>query len=301
MKNKILITGGAGFIGTELIKLINNKKNIVVVDKIRNKKTILKFKKLKIKYIQGNLINKEFSKKIYRNIKTIFHLAGTVKVPSTDINLDLSKEKRIFNEATKIMQNLIKYSDQKIKVIFPSTHLVFENCKKNKSIYDEKSEVLPYLAYSRSKHECEKLLINNKINFSIVRLGSVFGKTEDIKRMFNLPNLFPLRAKNNLDLKLFSRGIQIKSIISVKDVARAMLFLSQKNFKRKLYNLVSEHLTVKEIGNLCKKYNKKIKLIPTNDKIPYEGYYMNCSKIKKTGFRFKHNYKEFVKNFLLLS
>ena len=301
MKNKILITGGAGFIGTELIKLINNKKNIIVVDKIRNKKIVSKFKKLGIKYIRGNLINKEFSKKIYKGIKIIYHLAGTVKVPSTDINLDLKKEKKIFNEATKIMNNLIRYSDKKIKVIFPSTHLVFENCKKNKSIYDEKSEVLPYLAYARSKYECEKLLINDKINFSILRLGSVFGKTLDTKRMFNLPNLFPLRAKNNLDLKLFSSGIQIKSIISVKDVARAMFFLSKKKFKNKLFNLVSEHLTVKEIGNLCKKYNNKIKLIPTNDKIPYEGYYMNCSKIKKTGFKFKHNYKDFVKSFILLT
>ena len=258
MKNKILITGGAGFIGSELIKLINNKKNIIVVDKIRNKKTISKFKKLKIKYIHGNLINKEFSKKIYRNIKTIYHLAGVVKVPSTDINLNLKKEKKIFTEATKIMHNLIKYSDQKVKVIFPSTHLVFENCKKNKSKYDEKSEVLPYLAYSRSKYECEKLLINNKVNFLIVRLGSVFGKTEDIKRMFNLPNLFPLRAKNNLDLKLFSRGIQIKSIISVKDVARAILFLSKKKLKKNYSILFLSILLLKKLVICVKSIIKKL-------------------------------------------
>ena len=49
MKNKILITGGAGFIGNELIELIENKKNIIVVDKKKSKKKISKFKKLKIK------------------------------------------------------------------------------------------------------------------------------------------------------------------------------------------------------------------------------------------------------------
>ena len=47
-------------------------------------------------------------------------------------------------------------------------------------------------------------------------------------RMFNLPNLFA-KSKNELDLKLFSKGVQIKSIISSKDVARAMVFLSKKN------------------------------------------------------------------------
>jgi len=54
MKNKILITGGAGFIGNELIKLIKNKRDIIVVDKKKNKKKISKFKKLNIKYIQGD-------------------------------------------------------------------------------------------------------------------------------------------------------------------------------------------------------------------------------------------------------
>ena len=95
MKNKIIITGGAGFIGTELIKNFKNKTDLIVVDKKKNIKLISKFKKLKIRYIQGDLINKNFSKKIYRNAKIIFHLAGIVKVPSTDINLDVKREKKI--------------------------------------------------------------------------------------------------------------------------------------------------------------------------------------------------------------
>ena len=55
--------------------------------------------------------------------------------------------------------------------------------------------------------------------------------------MFNLPNLFPLRAKKNLDLKLFSKGVQIKSIISVKDVANAMIHMSKKILKMKSITL----------------------------------------------------------------
>ena len=66
MKNKILITGGAGFIGNELIELIENKKNIIVVDKKKSKKIISKFEKLKIKYIQGDLTNKNFVKKFIK-------------------------------------------------------------------------------------------------------------------------------------------------------------------------------------------------------------------------------------------
>jgi len=298
MKNKILITGGAGFIGNELIKLIKNKRDILVVDKKKNKKIISRFKELNIKYIQGDLTNKKFSRRIYKHAKLIYHLAGTVKVPNTDVNLDKKKEKKIYNEAIVIIKNLISFSKKKIRVVFPSTHLVFENCKKNKSRFNENSLPVPNLAYSRSKHDCEKLLQENKIDYVILRLGSVYGSSADKKRMFNLPNLFALRAKNGLELKLFSGGIQIKSIISVKDVARAMYFFKKKNHTKQIYNLVSQHYTVKKIGRICKNYNNKINLISTRHKIPYEGYYMNCSKIKKTGFKFKYKYEIFVKKFI---
>ena len=181
MKNKILITGGAGFIGNELIRLFRNKKDIVVIDKKKNKKIISRFKELNIKYIQGDLTNKKFSRKIYKHAKIIFHLAGNVKVPSTDVNLDLKKEKKIYNEAIIIMKNLISFSQKKARIVFPSTHLVFENCKKNKSHFNEKSKPLPNLAYSKSKYDCEKILQRKKIDYVILRLGSVYGKTNDKK------------------------------------------------------------------------------------------------------------------------
>ena len=99
------------------------------------------------------------------------------------------------------MNNLVNNISKSTKVVFPSTHLVFEDCKKNKTIFTEKSAGL-YLSwhYSRGKLECEKILENKQINYRILRLGSVYGFAEK-KRMFNLPNLFALRAKNNSELK----------------------------------------------------------------------------------------------------
>ena len=68
MKSKILITGGAGFIGSYLIKKLKNKNNIIIVDKKKNKKLINKLKKLGITYIQGNLERKKISKKYIRTL-----------------------------------------------------------------------------------------------------------------------------------------------------------------------------------------------------------------------------------------
>ena len=143
------------------------------------------------------------------------------------------------------------------------------------------------------------MLINSGLKYNILRLGSVYGYSKDEKRMFNLPNLFPLRAKKNFNLKLFSKGMQIKSIISVKDVANSMIYLTKKKHKNEIYHLVSQHLTVKQIGQICKKLNNKIQLIPTNDKIPYPGYFMNSDKIIKTKFKYKYFYKDFAKEIIL--
>lgn len=272
-------------------------KNLIVVDIKKNKKILDKFKKLKIKYVSGNLNDQKFVKKILNNVKIIYHLAGITKVPNTDINLDLKKEKIIYNNSVKIMTNLVNCSSKNMKIIFPSTHLVFENCKKNKKVFYEKSKTLPKLAYARGKFECEKILQRSNVNYFVLRLGSVYGYAEK-NRMFNLPNLFALRVKNNQDLKLFSDGIQIKSIVSVKDVARAMIFLSKNKFTNEIYHLTSEHLTVKKIAKICCKFNKNIKLISTKDKIPYLGYFINCSKILRTGFRFRHYYRNFAKSYL---
>ena len=142
------------------------------------------------------------------------------------------------------------------------------------------------------------MLEKSGLKYGILRLGSVYGKAENEKRMFNLPNLFPLRTKKNLDLKLFSKGVQIKSIVSVADVADAMIFLSKRK-DNGLYHFVSQHLTVLEIAQICKSYNPKINLILTNDKIPYKGYFINSRKIKSLGFRYNYFYQDFVKDFLV--
>ena len=160
------------------------------------------------------------------------------------MNLNLNKEKKIYREALKIINNLVNFTNNKARVIFPSTHLIFENSKKNKEVFNEKSKPLPYLAYSRSKYKCEQILEESGLNYNILRQVQYMGTRKE-KRMFNLPNLFPLKQKK-FKFKIIFKRVQIKSIISVKDVANAMFHLSNSKFNKQTYNLVSQHLTVKD-------------------------------------------------------
>ena len=143
--------------------------------------------------------DKNFAKKIFRNIDLVYHLAGITKVPNTDVNLNKRREKVIYNNSVNIMNNLVNNISKSTKVVFPSTHLVFEDCKKNKTIFNEKSRPLPKLAYSRGKLECEKILENKQINYRILRLGSVYGFAE--KKNVQFAKFICTKSKKQSELK----------------------------------------------------------------------------------------------------
>ena len=96
-------------------------------------------------------------------------------------------------------------------------------------------------------------------NYVILRLGSVYGYSSDTMRMDIMPNLFSKIASQDGVLRLFAGGKQIKSLVPLIDVARCFKFMEEKDeIKSEVYNLTKDTLSVKEVANICKKYNKKI-------------------------------------------
>ena len=202
MHDKIVITGGLGYIGTEIVKILKNNKNIIVIDKKYDKKKIYKLKKKKIKFIQGNILDAKFVKKVIHDAKVIYHLAAITKVATTKSQARSYYENIISNNAINGMKNIIKYSNIESKIIFPSSHLIFEGSKNEGAIYNENSRPCPLLSYGRSKLESEKMLKNSGRNYIILRLSSVYGFNGDEKRMFNMPNLFAKRSKKKSSFKI---------------------------------------------------------------------------------------------------
>lgn len=293
---KILITGGLGYIGTEIIKIYDlNKYSICVLDK---RKPTLKqrkiLKKKRIKFIKSDISKITNIPNKIVDFDFIIHLAGITKVPKIKKEASQKIDKEILKVGITGTSNLIKKIKKNQKIIFPSTHLVFEKTKKNIE-FDEKSKPMPNLAYSLSKFKGEQIIKKSSLDYFILRLGSVYGYSENEKRMFNMPNLFPKLVKKNKNLRLFSKGVQLKSIVSVHDVARFIIFCLNYKINNQIFNVVSQNLRTSTIARMCRKFNKKTKLIFTNDQIPNPGYSMSSKKIKKTGFRFKLFYNDFLK------
>ena len=106
-----------------------------------------------------------------------------------------------------------------------------------------------------------------------------------------MPNLFSKITSQNGTIKLFGGGKQLKSLVSVKDIARCFKYFEANNHDNQIFNLSNENHTVAEVSKICKKYNKQLRLISTKDKIPNLGYTLSNKKIKKFGFKFNYNLK----------
>ena len=302
MGKKIIITGGLGYIGTEVCKIYSGyswNDEITVIDNRFISERVNQLRNWNINFVQGDILDKEFITSHCKNADIVHHLAGITQVPKVrsegndQIN---AKIKIIAEEGT---QNILDAIPDKCKIIMPSTHVVYEGINEVKKNIEENETTSPILAYAKSKDFNEKQLKESGKNYVILRLGSVYGYSTDTMRIDIMPNLFSKIASQNGVLKLFSGGKQIKSLVPLIDVARCFKFVEERDdINKELFNLTKDTVTVKEVAELCKKYNPNIILRETNDEIPNLGFSLSNKKIKKKGFKFLYNLEESIKEMI---
>ena len=293
MKKKIIITGGLGYIGTELCKLysgISWHHNILVVDNRFISGRVNQLRNWNMEFVHGDILDKELVKKYFSDADVVHHLAGITSVPRTKSEASNIEDKKIRLVAEEGTKNILGVIDNKCKIIFPSTHVVYEGVKDVKIDIKEDEITKPVLSYSTSKAINEHQLKDSGKNFIILRLGSVYGYSEDATRIDIMPNLFSKISSQNGTLKLFAGGRQIKSLVPLKDVARCFKYMEEKNeINSETFNLTKDKLTVKELVEILKNYNLKIILKETNDEIPNLGFSLSNKKLLNTGFKFLYD------------
>ena len=293
MKKKIIITGGLGYIGTEICKLYSGVSwhhKIIVLDNRFISERVNQIRNWDMEFVQGDILDKNLVKKLFKDADVVHHLAGVTDVPRTKSESSDLQDEKIKLTAVEGTRNILNNISQKCKIIFPSTHVVYEGIKDVRTDISEDEETKPVLSYSSSKAINEKQLKDSGKNYIILRLGSVYGYSTDSMRIDIMPNLFSKIASQNGTIKLFAGGRQIKSLVPLIDVARCFKFMEEKqDINNETFNLTKDTITVKEVAEVCKKYNPKIILKETNDEIPNLGFSLSNKKIFKTGFNFLYN------------
>jgi UDP-glucose 4-epimerase len=252
----VIVTGGAGFIGSHIVDLLIEKKfNVIIIDNLSTGKQ--ENINIRAKYYKCDLSNFEEVKKIFEKEKPdfVFHLAAKINVRESIKNPIESAQINIMNTL-----NLLELSkDYKIKrFIFSST---------GGAIYGDNAEIptkeispaVPISPYGCSKCAIEKYLISyNKIHnlkFTCLRYANVYGPRQNAQGEAGVISIFfeKLFAK---ETPIIFGGIQTRDFVYVKDVARANL-LSIEDKNSNIYNVSTEKETdIIEIFNKITKYFK---------------------------------------------
>ena len=299
---KIVITGGLGYIGTELCKIYSGyswNDKITIIDNRFISERVNQIRNWNMNFVQGDILDKEILKKYCHDADVVHHLAGITDVPRVKSESLEKKNKLISRVAEEGTQNILDVINNKCKIIMPSSHVVFEGIENVRMNIKEDEKVNPVLSYGKSKATNEEQLKKSGKKYIILRLGSVYGYSSDTARTDIMANHFAKTASQDGTLRLFAGGKQIKSLVPLIDVARSFKFMEEReDIKNQLFNLTKETVTVKEVAQICKKYNPKIILRETNDEIPNLGFSLSNEKILKTGFKFLYALEESLKEMI---
>ncbi len=299
---KIVITGGLGYIGTELCKIYSGyswNDQITVIDNRFVSERVNQIRHWNMNFVQGDILDKELIYKYCHDADIVHHLAGITDVPRVKSESNREHDLKIKKVAEEGTQNILDSISDICKIIMPSSHVVYEGIEKVKNDIGENEETSPVLSYGKSKDFNEKQLKSSGKNYIILRLGSVYGYSTDTARIDIMANFFSKMASQDGTLRLFAGGKQVKSLVPLIDVARCFKFMEErKDLSSDTFNLTKDTVTVKEVAEICKKYNPKITLRETNDEIPNMGFSLSNNKILKTGFKFLYNLDESIKEMI---
>ena len=146
MKKKIIITGGLGYVGTELCKIYSGvswNHEIVVIDNRFISERVNQLRNWNMEFVHGSILDKGLINKYLKNADIVHHLAGVTDVPRTKSEATNLQDQKIRQVGVEGTQNILDAINDKCKIIFPSTHVVFEGIKEVKSDINEEETTKP--------------------------------------------------------------------------------------------------------------------------------------------------------------
>ncbi len=247
---RILITGGAGYIGTELVyglASLPETESITIYDNLSRGNYNLfvgrKLERPKIQFVHGEILDSRKLRQVLKNIDVVFHLAARVTTPFA--NLDGHVFEQINHWGTAELVYALEENPVK-QVIFLSTTAVYGNTSEPAT---EETQTNPDSFYSISKFRAEQHIqrLFNKANTLILRLGNVYGYSKSM-RFDAAINRLMFDAHYTGRITINGTGKQLRSFIHINKVTNILTQLLQKNIPSGTYNLSDKNLTILDIS-----------------------------------------------------
>jgi nucleoside-diphosphate-sugar epimerase len=286
----ILITGGAGYIGTTLTpKLLQQGYKVKVFDNLSMGGSGLMsyFSNPNFEFIKADIRDTKALKKAVEGMDAVIHLAAIVGYPACRKDPKTSREINVTGT-----QNLVKSLKPKQQLMFASTGSAYG--KMIAQYCTETTPLRPLSDYGKQKAQAEKIVGQHK-NSIIYRFATAFGVSPRL-RLDLLINDFAYRAVKEKTIIVYEKEF-MRTFIDVKDIARAFIH-GLENFSKmrnEVYNVGDESMNFSKEGvakELLKLTDYYLHFADAGKDIDQRNYIVDYSKIRSTGFRCQVSLKQ---------
>ena len=302
MKNikKVIITGGYGFIGSNLVKYLLRKNYFVInVDKLSYSANLYNLKNLKTNnyvFYKSDINNKTSLLKILKKHKpsVVFNLAAETHVDRSIDNPEPFVKNNIYG-VFNILESIRIYKKQtynKIKLVHVSTDEVYGDLEQNNKRASEKFSYKPSSPYAASKASADHLIKSyvRTYNFPAIisNCSNNYGPNQFPEKL--IPKII-FNILNNKPIPIYAKGLNSREWIYVEDHCRALEILATKGKNGESYNIGSNinltnikltKLILKKIKKKITHLGKKVKIVYVKDRPGHDfRYAINSNKIQK--------------------
>jgi len=251
---KYVVTGGAGFIGSNIVKkLVARGDSVTVIDDLNTgKEENLESVRSEITFLEDTILNTNLLEKETEGVDGVFHQAALASVQDS-----FSKPEEYHNVNVNGTKNILKLAEKnQFKVVYASSSSVYGNPERIPiKEEDSKNPINPYAETKLQKEELAEKY--SKLGVSIIglRYFNVFGKGQS-KEYAGVLKLFLERIRDGLPPKINGDGTQFRDFVHVEDVANANIMSMDSNVKHEFFNVgTNTSITILDLAKTIIKFS----------------------------------------------
>ncbi|MBN2439760.1 MAG: NAD-dependent epimerase/dehydratase family protein [Spirochaetales bacterium] len=276
MKDRIIIIGGLGYVGSNLYTYLTEKKYKVQIVDNHLYKEIHPIHP----YINVDIRNKEDLDKLIKPEDIVVNLAAVVGDPACLVDTQLAISINCVG-----MRNISEICKKNSNFLIHISTCSIYGSEPNRTLKEE-NEGFPIDFYGQTKYTQERLARELCIsNSCILRLGTVYGLSPRMRYDLVI-NSFIAGAVTDKAIQVFG-GEQMRPFVHIQDVARAIEHVIEKKLKG-VYNVSGESISLSDIGRLISEATG-CALKTVTDITDKRSYVVDSTKIQQTGYRYTHN------------
>lgn len=292
---RLLITGGLGFIGSNFVRYIADKAEIIVVDALKYGSNENNLKDLEYKFVNGDICDYELMAELVKGVDAIVNFAA-----ETHVDRSISKPFAFIESnviGTSTLLEAMRKANPDARLVYISTDEVYGDIETGS--FKEDAVLKPSSPYSASKASGDLIVMayvrTYGLNAVITRCTNNYGPYQFPEKL--IPKAI-LRAKRDMKIPIYGTGKNIRDWIYVNDHCAAINLVLERGEIGEIYNISSgeEKTNLEAVSEILRIMNKPDLIEFVEDRPGHDvRYSLYSSKIKGLGWEHRHSFKEGLK------